>query len=128
MIRLKAKDIKKIRQDLLLVQGNKCAICGEAVDDAVLDHDHKTGLIRAVLHRQCNAFLGRIENNAPRHQITDLTSYLANCSDYLLKYSVDQTGMLHNTYKTAEEKKERTKKRAKAARDKKKLTKETDGN
>ncbi len=123
--RLKTKDIKKVREDLLMSQSNKCAICGNIVEDPVLDHDHKTGLIRAVLHRQCNAFLGRIENNAIRHGIKDLDSFLTNCSNYLITHSTDQTGLFHPTYKTTEEKKERAKKRAKKAYQKRKLNKDT---
>jgi hypothetical protein len=70
-MKLKYKDVKPLRETLLSQQQGICALCNEPiVDDAVLDHDHKTGLIRKVLHRGCNALLGKIENNMPRNRIS----------------------------------------------------------
>ncbi len=114
-MKLKQKDIKPTRERLLLQQGNLCAVCGLIINvtDAVLDHDHKTGLVRAVLHRNCNAFLGRIENNAPRHCITGLTDWLNGCALYLLTSDLIKTDMIHPTHRTQEEKKERNKIKAK---------------
>lgn len=118
MKRLKTKEIHAVRQQLLLEQGSLCALCQRSIDaDAVLDHDHKTGLIRAALHRQCNAFLGRIENNGPRHgiKLDQLGDFLRNTADYLDTHSSDQTGLLHPTYRTEPEKVERRKAKAKLA-------------
>lgn len=49
---------------LLKQQNGKCAICknspgGNRLD---IDHDHKTNIIRGLLCRSCNRFLGIIEN------------------------------------------------------------------
>ena len=123
MTRLKTKDIATTRESLLLQQNNKCALCGKDIDDAVLDHNHKTGVIRAVLHRGCNALEGIITNRAAMSGITDMPSYLRGLADYLDLHQVDQTGLLHPTHKTAEEKKERAKKKAKIAYNKRKLNK-----
>ena len=52
---------------LLASQDWKCSICGKELkpnsSDACLDHDHRTGEIRGVLCRQCNAYIGRFGDN-----------------------------------------------------------------
>lgn len=98
-MKLKRTEIKSYRELQLQEQQNLCALCGdEIIDDAVLDHDHKTGLIRRVLHRGCNALLGKIENNLPRNRIT--ISRLNAISNNLVTYITQQhTDLLHPTYK-----------------------------
>jgi len=114
MQRIKPKDIEPIRTGLLQQQGYRCAICGTDCQTPVLDHCHKTGFIRATLHRSCNMYLGTIENNALRNGITadQLPGWLRQCADYLDTHSTQQTDLLHPTHRTAEEKKQRTKDRA----------------
>lgn len=101
--RLKHSEIKPHRQQLLIQQNSKCALCGDIIiDDAVLDHDHKTGKIRQVLHRGCNAMLGKIENNLARNRLTTvrLNNFLTNLIVYIEKEYED---VVHPTYKTKEE-------------------------
>lgn len=50
---------------LIVTQANLCALCGEVMGPrgsgkygAVLDHNHKTGVQRAMLHSNCNCLLG----------------------------------------------------------------------
>jgi hypothetical protein len=105
---------------LLAQQGGTCALCGEAIPDgeAVADHDHTTGVIRGVLHRGCNAMLGHIENNRPRHKLTSiprLTKFLANVVQYLYRKRPDDAP-LYPTHRTADEKRELRNKRARRAR------------
>lgn len=113
-------NIKDTRLELLAKQGNRCALCQEhcSEEEAVLDHCHKGGWIRAVLHRGCNALLGRIENNAPRHglRLARLESFLAGASAYVRVHSINATGLMHPSHLTAEEKKARLKKRRLRAR------------
>lgn len=87
---LRNNDISVVRQQLLINQNGECLICKNQVLSPVLDHSHKkkikgTGLIRGVLCRNCNIFLGKIENNCSRYRITrhDLPVILRSIADYL---------------------------------------------
>lgn len=118
-MKLKHTEIKPYREQQLLAQNKMCALCGEYVEDkeAVLDHSHKTGLIRKVLHRGCNALLGKIENNMARNGVDyhRLEMIASNIAAYI---STDWTDVLHPTHKTTEERRELSKKRAKLRRKK----------
>lgn len=51
---------------LYLYQGRRCAICRRSTGSTrrlSVDHDHKTGLVRGLLCRPCNDFLGWIRDN-----------------------------------------------------------------
>lgn len=63
-VKLKQKDLKEYRSNLLREQKGICPLCKHKIKDkeAVLDHDHKTGLCRRVLHRRCNAIEGKFAN------------------------------------------------------------------
>lgn len=76
--------LSKIREELLLQQNFKCAICGCDVKETLnqhVDHQHcfkseelgvnGAGLIRGVLCRNCNALEGKIWNNTHRYGVTD---------------------------------------------------------
>lgn len=104
-MKLLYREVKAHREKLLQGQGNRCALCGEnIVDDAVLDHCHKTGKIRRVLHRGCNAMLGKIENNLARNKMTParLAQFALNLVHYVEQEYED---IVHPTYLTTEEKK-----------------------
>lgn len=104
--KLKAAEIKAEREALLYQQGGLCALCkGVCTEsDAVLDHDHGTGAIRASLHRSCNALLGKVENNYRRYGVRDLAAWAQGVAAYLQRHMVNRTGLLHPTHKTDEEK------------------------
>lgn len=63
-MKLKYSEVSEFRKVLLTKQNGNCALCGQHIEEgtAVLDHDHKTGYCRAVLHRDCNILLGKLEN------------------------------------------------------------------
>lgn len=111
--RLKAAALAAYRELELTAQGGRCALCDEIIEPgkAVLDHDHKTGHIRGVLHRGCNALEGNITNALPRNLITPqrLRAIFANWE----RYHTNPKDLLHPTHRTAEERKIRAKKRAK---------------
>lgn len=51
--------LKKIKERLLIQQNYICPICNTSMKhdlsrNQVIDHDHATGQIRAVVHRGCN--------------------------------------------------------------------------
>lgn len=71
LIQLHRKDIPTWRAKLLVQQDNTCLVCQTKIlktDKAALDHQHgkkgvelghqKSGLVRGVLHDQCNRFEG----------------------------------------------------------------------
>lgn len=59
--RIKQSEVAGIRERMLKEQDGICPLCGYLIEtDAVLDHDHTTGHIRGVLHRQCNHAEGRV--------------------------------------------------------------------
>lgn len=108
MEQLKTSQIAPVRAKMLAEQGGKCALCQQAClpAQAVLDHCHKEGFIRGVLHRSCNSLLGKLENNRARYGLgNDLAfaAFLKGVVPYLhstkLKYNV-----LHPTFKTPEQK------------------------
>lgn len=125
MQRLKTTEVATYRARLYEQQQGKCALCGfpMAKTEAVLDHDHTTGVCRAVLHRGCNAMLGHIENNAPRNHLTDpvkMARFLGAITSYKACYLPHLVGALplHPTHRTDEEKRLLRNKRARIARKK----------
>jgi hypothetical protein len=113
MNKLKTTEIKSYREQQLSLQNSCCDLCGELVlDDAVLDHDHRTGLVRKVLHRGCNSMLGKIENNLARSQmnIFRLRTWATNLVDYI---QTTHTDIVHPTH--LRQKRKPKKKRAKNA-------------
>lgn len=104
-MKLRHSEVKSHREHLLHLQGFRCALCGDGIDsDAVLDHCHKTGKIRKVLHRGCNAMLGKIENNLARNRMTPgrLSLFAINLVNYIQQEYED---IVHPTYLTPEERK-----------------------
>lgn len=64
-------------------QEGKCAICGTTdwgKPSPSIDHDHKTGKVRALLCNRCNRVLGLAE---------DSPELLSMMSDYLKKYGTE---------------------------------------
>jgi hypothetical protein len=60
--------------DMLLAQGNACALCGKSQDEYSrflhVDHDHATGRIRGLLCHVCNVILGVWFEDEERFQRT----------------------------------------------------------
>jgi hypothetical protein len=101
-VKLKSTEIKSYRLQQLEQQNNLCALCGDVIiDDAVLDHCHKTGLIRQVLHRGCNSMLGKIENNMPRSRMNRdrLRTFALNLMQYIETMHTDITHPTHKEKK-----------------------------
>lgn len=83
------KDVAEVRVRLFSEQNGRDEVTGLGLDykDAVLDHNHETQFVRAVLHRQVNAALGKIENIWKRYLSTwypnDLSTFLNQVAHYL---------------------------------------------
>ena len=58
-------DYATIRRQLSEISAGSCFRCGKRDDGSfVVDHDHRTGFIRALLCTSCNVKLGVVENRA----------------------------------------------------------------
>lgn len=103
--KLHRDDVAKYRAQQLKQQKGLCPLCGDKIlpNEAVLDHDHETGHIRRVLHRQCNSVEGRVINWV-RRTGRDVTpeQFLRN----LIKYWNDDysKNKIHCTHLTEQEK------------------------
>ena len=122
---MKASEVAALRAQLREQQGDKCAICkGKFYDkmplDPVLDHNHKTGAIRGVIHRGCNSLLGKVENYQKMAWVKDLRAWLVAAGPYKAN-SDPAPGILHHTHRSPAEKIVRTKVRAKKRRATKKV-------
>jgi hypothetical protein len=85
--------------------------------EACLDHDHKSGLIRGVLCRNCNGIEGKIFNLANRAKRTLTTKdYLGRVILYWIKHETDHRGLYHPLHRTVEEKRLRTNRKARERR------------
>lgn len=116
--RLKQAELAAYRAQAVLDQNGVCPLCEQhlALKDAVLDHRHRDGWIRRAIHRFCNTFLGKIENNVARNGIqpVQLEAILRNYQSYV----DDTTDVLHPRYRTPEERQIRARKRAQGRRKK----------
>ncbi len=86
------KDVTEVRQALLKEQDGTCAITMLDIPpkQAVLDHQHDSEqLVRGVLHRQANSWLGKAENAYTRmlaHWYPGtLSQFMRQCANYLEK-------------------------------------------
>lgn len=116
-----------IRQ-LKTTQGGLCLVCKKPISlqvmgnksDYVVDHCHETGIIRGVLHRSCNASLGKIDNavgrwGAKSMKYEDIIPYLRNVLEYYDNCRVNPMKVIYPDHKTPEQKAEADKlKRRKA--------------
>lgn len=126
MDKLKTTDVATFRLRVWQEQGERCAISGRKVafKDAVLDHCHKTGECRGVLHRGVNSMLGKIENHRKLAQLTsdaDLHRMLTGVVRYLAQARL---GVRYPTHRDDDEKRQRATKLARKRRAAKKATTE----
>lgn len=92
-------------------QGGVCPLCREPIDlsikgEGVIDHCHETGEIRGLLHRSCNAALGKVDNAAGRWGAKDMSySAIIPWLEKMLEYYKQPgTGLMYHTHLTPEEK------------------------
>jgi len=75
-----------------------------------------------VLHRGCNALLGKVENNHKRYGVPSVAAFGAGLGRYINTHLTNITGLLHPTFKTEEEKRLLRNTRARKSRAAKKVT------
>ena len=117
LIQLKAKDVTKIRNNILREQNGCCALCIRGINATTgisLDHQHKNkktdcngidgaGLVRGVLCRDCNVWEGKIWNNTKRYRqqktVKDRIDMLKSLISY---YEKGTYNYIHHTEKEQE--------------------------
>lgn len=109
--KLTRSQLRPMVQRMLAEQGGVCPLCGKPVDmsikgEAVVDHDHVTGLIRGTLHRSCNAAEGKVANAAGRWGAKSMAydaivPWLRNLLAYLERPT---TNFVYPSHQTEEEK------------------------
>jgi len=80
---MKHREIADYRNAQLIEQNYICPLCELPIDpkQAALDHCHKTGMIRMVLHNNCNGLEGRLNKWANRSK-ADKKVFMQNVLDY----------------------------------------------
>ena len=80
---MKHREIADLRAKLLFEQDYICPLCECEIEakQATLDHCHDTGVIRMVLHRNCNGMEGRLNHWAKRSK-ADKKTFMKNVLDY----------------------------------------------
>lgn len=108
---------------LKMEQGGMCPVCGLEIDlkikgEGVIDHDHTTGRIRGVLHRSCNAALGKVDNAAGRWGAKSMNyaAILMWLKRMVLYYEKDPTPWIYPMHKSDDEKKDDRNRKAREAR------------
>jgi hypothetical protein len=113
MEKCKLSDLPKIRQELIVKQNGLCPICGKdltrvATKNLVVDHDHSTGVIRAVLHRGCNGLEGKVlrflTTWGKAKTKLEVIGTLKRLINFWELYSTPQTDWIYYNHKTAAEK------------------------
>ena len=111
--KMKQSDIPQVRQMLMNKQNGICPICGKdltrtAAINQVIDHDHSTGYVRAVVHRGCNKVEGSVLNTIQRWgKAAHMTDVIGTCKrlvDFWTLHQLPQTDIVYYNYKTAAEK------------------------
>jgi len=111
MLKLKYKDIPRIKATLISEQGGSCPICNRCIltlkaRDRCLDHNHINGRVRAVLCRSCNAIEGKTYKNFVRYGLRkagiDYLHFLNNLTKYA---SIQETDYIHPKFKDKKVKK-----------------------
>lgn len=119
-VRITEGQIPAIRAKMAKAQGNVCALCGRpftAKDGPALDHDHVTGIVRAVIHRSCNGIEGRVLKLAQRATAgLSAKDYIIGLAAYYQLHETPQTQLIHPEHLDDNQKRERANAARRAAR------------
>lgn len=124
-VRISNKDLPAIKRKLMTAQSNVCPLCKrdmtrmQSINQCV-DHDHDSGLIRAVLCRNCNGIEGKIKKLAMRAATKEhYEEFLINLGAYVAYHQEPRTNYIHPTHKSTAEKRLAKNKKARDAYKKK---------
>jgi hypothetical protein len=124
--KLKTKDIANVKRDLVTKQKGQCPLCKGCLYNIqpiniVLDHCHRTGMVRAALCRGCNGAEGKIKRLANGYGKTkDTKVFLQALVDYYNEHENNPSGLIHPTHKDDDAKRLARNAKARKARAKKK--------
>jgi len=108
MVKLTTAKLTVVRAAMVRQQKGLCAVCGNPFtkkDIPAVDHCHKTGVIRGVLHISCNQAEGRVRSRASMgHSGVSQDDFLIGLGNYLEKHKTPQTQYIYPTHKTEDEK------------------------
>ena len=111
--KMNRKDIPSVRKMLVAKQNGLCPICGKDLTrtqavNQVIDHDHKTGFVRAVVHRGCNKVEGSVYNTVQRWgkaaTLTSVIGTLKRVIAFWELHQTPQTDIIYYSHKTEAEK------------------------
>lgn len=130
-VKIKSTDIAQVRDELLEKQNWICPVCNQSLRytltrNIVVDHDHNTGYIRAVMHRGCNKAEGSIFKTAQKWgkaaNLQEVIKVLESLIAFWKLHNKPQTNLIYYNHKTPKEKQEAAKKKAAKKRAAKKTT------
>lgn len=101
-------EIAPLREKLLTKQKGICPLCKRTVKDPNLDHDHKTGGIRATLCRNCNRVEGKVSHWVNTMGI-DRVQALRWIAMYWAKFDDKTPKIIHPTHGKPKKRKKRRK-------------------
>ena len=119
-VKMKQAEIPKVRKELLEKQDWICPVCGQSMKSTltrniVIDHDHKTGVVRAALHRGCNKAEGSVMQTLQRWgKAKNLHEALKTAERLVMFWKLHetpQTEYIYYNHKTPEQKQEAAKKK-----------------
>lgn len=113
--KVKKSELPDIKKILLEKQGYRCPITGRCLRsmkpiNLCCDHNHQTGVIRAILPRGVNGLEGKMLALLNRfggytnNDVAGMATCLRGLADYLLHHRVPQTEWIYPTHQTQEEK------------------------
>ena len=130
LIRLTKKQVDAWRRIRSEEVNHICEMCHRPFtkwDPAVVDHDHKSGLIRAVIHNSCNGFEGRVGKMLNHsHKGVGKIESAVMLGEYYTKFENPNSGYIYYTHKDEDEKRIARNLKAKKKRAKLKKEKEND--
>lgn len=128
MEKIKRSDMPRIRNELYKKQGGICPISGRTLPKLMstnlcIDHDHTTGVVRAVLSKGINGLEGKVSNLLTRwgscKTTKDKIDILRGLANYLELHQTPQTSYIYPLHKTPDEVRAARNKKARLAYTKK---------